>query len=43
MGDARRKKHDVHVRTPLVTAGEALHRIGKLYVIEVDIRRQSAA
>ena len=40
---ARRKIHDVHVRTPSATTEEALHRIGELYVIEGEIRGQPAA
>lgn len=40
---ARRKIHDVHVRTPSETTSEALHRIGELYVIESAIRGKSAA
>lgn len=35
---ARRKIHDVHVRTPLALTEEALKRIGELYVIEAEIR-----
>lgn len=34
---ARRKMHDVHVRTPLALTDEALKRIGELYAIEADI------
>ena len=40
---ARRKIHDVHVRTPSDTTTEALRRIGELYGIEADIRGRSAA
>lgn len=40
---ARRKIHDVHVRTPSDTTTEALRRIGELYGIEADIRSQRAA
>lgn len=35
---ARRKIHDVHVRTPSATTEEALKRIGQLYVIEAELR-----
>ena len=40
---ARRKIHDVHVRTPSDTTTEALCRIGELYGIEAGIRGKSAA
>lgn len=35
---ARRKIHDVHVRTPSVLTEEALKRIGELYTVEAEIR-----
>lgn len=35
---ARRKIHDVHVRTPSETTEEALRRIGELYAIEAQVR-----
>jgi len=35
---ARRKIHDVHVRTPSALTKEALKRIGELYAIEAEIR-----
>ncbi|SXE76298.1 transposase [Klebsiella variicola] len=35
---ARRKIHDVHVRTPSALTEEALKRIGELYAIETEIR-----
>lgn len=35
---ARRKIHDVHVRTPSELAEEALKRIGELYTVKVEIR-----
>jgi transposase len=35
---ARRKIHDVHVRTPSALTEEALKRIGELYAIEAEIR-----
>jgi len=35
---ARRKIHDVHVRTPSALTEEALKRIGELYGIEAEIR-----
>lgn len=35
---ARRKIHDVHVRTPSALTDEALKRIGELYIIEAEIR-----
>ena len=34
---ARRKIHDVHVRTPSALTEEALKRIGELYAIEAEI------
>lgn len=40
---ARRKIHDVHVRTPSDTTTEALCLIGELYGIEAGIRGKSAA
>ena len=36
---ARRKIHDVHVRTPSALTEEALKRIGELYAVEAEIRR----
>ncbi|MTH48968.1 IS66 family transposase, partial [Intestinirhabdus alba] len=39
---ARRKIHDVHVRTPSDLTEEALKRIGELYAIEADMRGKSA-
>ncbi|EGO7253081.1 IS66 family transposase [Salmonella enterica] len=39
---ARRKIHDVHVRTPSALTDEALKRIGELYAIEADIRGMPA-
>ncbi|CAH5359349.1 hypothetical protein AI2623V1_4912, partial [Klebsiella oxytoca] len=39
---ARRKIHDVHVRTPSALTEEALKRIGELYAIEADIREMLA-
>ena len=39
---ARRKIHDVHVRTPSALTEEALKRIGELYIIEAEIRGMSA-
>ncbi|MGS8011615.1 IS66 family transposase, partial [Escherichia coli] len=39
---ARRKIHDVHVRTPSVLTEEALKRIGELYAIESEIRGKRA-
>ncbi len=39
---ARRKIHDVHVRTPSALTEEALKRIGELYAIEADIRGMPA-
>ena len=35
---ARRKIHDMHVRTPSVLTEEALKRIGELYAVEAEIR-----
>ncbi|MNB84298.1 Transposase IS66 family protein [compost metagenome] len=39
---ARRKIHDVHVRTPSATTDEALKRIGQFYAIEAGIRGMPA-
>jgi len=39
---ARRKIHDVHVRTPSETTEEALKRIGELYALEAEVRGWSA-
>lgn len=39
---ARRKIHDVHVRTPSALTEEALKRIGELYAIETEIRGMPA-
>ena len=39
---ARRKIHDVHVRTPSALTEEALKRIGELYAIEAEIRGMPA-
>lgn len=39
---ARRKIHDVHVRTPSSLTEEALKRIGQLYTIEQEIRGTKA-
>lgn len=39
---ARRKIHDVHVRTPSALMEEALKRIGELYAIEAEIRGMPA-
>lgn len=39
---ARRKIHDVHVRTPSALTEEALRQIGQLYTIEADIRGMAA-
>ncbi|HBW5475261.1 TPA: IS66 family transposase, partial [Klebsiella pneumoniae] len=39
---ARRKIHDVYVRTPSALTEEALKRIGELYVIEAEIRGMPA-
>jgi transposase len=39
---ARRKIHDVHVRTPSTLTEEALRQIGQLYAIEADIRGMPA-
>ncbi|EDX2469334.1 transposase [Salmonella enterica] len=43
MAHARRKFHDVHVRTPTVVTTEALRRFGELYAIEAEIRGSPAA
>jgi transposase len=40
MAHARRKVHDLHVRTATPTTTEALRRIGQLYAIEAQIRGQ---
>lgn len=42
---ARRKIHDIHVRTPSALTEEALKRIGQLYALEVELRgrRQNIA
>jgi len=40
---ARRKIHDVHVRTLSEVTTEALHRIGELYAVEAGIRGRSAS
>jgi transposase len=42
MAHARRKVHDVHVRTPTDITIEALKRIGELYAIEAEIRGSPA-
>ncbi|MBN0949349.1 transposase, partial [Pseudomonas aeruginosa] len=42
LAHARRKIHDVHVRTPSALTDEALKRIGELYAIEADIRGMPA-
>lgn len=42
MAHARRKIHDVHVRTPTDITAEALRRIGELYAIEAEIRGSPA-
>lgn len=42
MAHARRKIHDVHVRTPTDITTEALRRIGELYAIEAEIRGSPA-
>lgn len=42
MAHARRKIHDVHVRTPTDITIEALKRIGELYAIEAEIRGSPA-
>lgn len=42
MAHARRKIHDVHVRTPAGITTEALRRIGELYAIEAEIRGSPA-
>lgn len=39
---ARRKIHDVHVRSPTSVTTEALKRIGELYAIEAEIRGSPA-
>ncbi|EHA4943298.1 IS66 family transposase [Escherichia coli] len=39
---ARRKIHDVHVRTPSALTEEALKRIGELYAIEAEIKGMTA-
>jgi hypothetical protein len=39
---ARRKIHDVHVRTPSALTDEALKRIGELYAVEAEIRGMPA-
>lgn len=43
MAHARRKFHDVHVRTPTAITTEALKRFGELYAIEAEIRGSPAA
>ncbi|WP_133523182.1 IS66 family transposase [Buttiauxella sp. JUb87] len=43
MAHARRKFHDVHVRTPTAVTVEALRRFGELYAIEAEIRGSPAA
>lgn len=40
---ARRKIHDIHVRTPSVITEEALKRVGQLYTIETELRGLPAA
>jgi transposase len=42
MAHARRKIHDVHVRSPTTVTTEALKRIGELYAIEAEIRGSPA-
>ncbi|AIK14184.1 hypothetical protein PEC301296_00530 [Pectobacterium carotovorum subsp. carotovorum] len=42
MAHARRKIHDVHVRTPTDITTEALKRIGERYAIEAEIRGSPA-
>ncbi|MDE1487682.1 IS66 family transposase [Xenorhabdus bovienii] len=42
MAHARRKIHDVHVRSPTAITTEALKRIGELYAIEAEIRGSPA-
>lgn len=42
MAHARRKIHDVHVRTPTAVTTEALRRIGLLYAVEAEIRGSPA-
>ncbi|HHQ6628478.1 TPA: IS66 family transposase, partial [Serratia fonticola] len=39
---ARRKIHDIHVRTPSALTEEALQRIGQLYAIEAELRELPA-
>ncbi|EDR7170727.1 IS66 family transposase, partial [Salmonella enterica subsp. houtenae] len=39
---ARRKIHDVHVRSPSALTEEALKRIGELYTVEAEIRGMQA-
>lgn len=39
---ARRKIHDVHIRTPSDNTHEALKRIGQLYILEAELRGMSA-
>lgn len=39
---ARRKIHDVHVRSPSALTEEALKRIGELYTVEAAIRGMQA-
>ena len=39
---ARRKTHDIHIRTPSAITEEALKRIGQLYTIETELRGLSA-
>lgn len=43
MAHARRKFHDVHVRTPTAVTTEALRRFGELYAIEAENRGSPAA
>jgi len=40
---ARRKIHDIHVRTPSTITEEALKRIGQLYTVETELRGLPAA
>lgn len=42
MAHARRKIHDVHVRSQTAVTTEALKRIGELYAIEAEIRGSPA-
>ncbi|QNJ35646.1 IS66 family transposase [Xenorhabdus nematophila] len=42
MAHARRKIHDVHVRSPTAITTEAQKRIGELYAIEAEIRGSPA-